>query len=157
MWSHLHSRHLVSFPASLPTHSPLLVAAPHVPLVWELVNLAFLVMAFPSFPLRSLANSCFFNGVHHGFRGDGKPTSLANLFAGLWLQGIFSCCLYSPVKVSCAHTFLAPFKLLLRQSLMYLKVPKLYNVNILCFIIHESWDIIWNNTKLVKHGSSVIQ
>ena len=40
---------------------------------------------------------------------------------------------------------------------MYLKVPKLYNVNILCFIIRKSWDIIWNNTKLVKHGSSVIQ
>lgn len=31
------------------------------------------------------------------------------------------------------------------------------NVYLLCFIIHESWDIIWNNTNLVKHGSSVIQ
>ena len=38
-----------------------------------------------------------------------------------------------------------------------MKVSKVYNVNLLCFIIHESWDIIWNNTNLVKHGSSVIQ
>lgn len=88
VWSHLHTGASSPFPPPshhLPAHSPLLVAAPQVPLVWELVSLAFSVMGFLSFPLRSLVNFSLFKGGHHGFQEDEEPISPANLFAGLCL------------------------------------------------------------------------
>jgi hypothetical protein len=94
-------------------------------------------MGFTSFLVRSSMNFSLsvgkenLLGIHHGFPKDSKPSSLATFVFWLsCLQGIPSCCLSSPAKVSWAHTFLAPFKLPLRHRLIYLKIPKECNVNL---------------------------
>lgn len=125
-------------------------------LVWWL---AFLVMDFPSFAVRAVKKGTLARCtmVFWGKRGDGYPPHLLTISWPFQSLRCFYCCLFSSEKVSQAHTVLTSFKLLLRQRLVYLKVLRVCGVTPSWLIIYEKWDIFWNNTKLAKHGSSIIQ
>lgn len=95
--------------------------------------------------------------MHHGFLGEEGgwlPSSPVNYFL---TSSITKMLLLLTLFLWKSESGSQCSNWLLRQRLVYLKVLRVCDVTPSWLIIYEKWDIFWSNTKLAKHGSSIIQ